>query len=292
METVLINLSMIHNRRKNIIDLLEIITQRDITINGTKYSIGYNCLNNYTLEKFIGKGGFGIVHSACLANNCNFIVKIQYTNNEAKMEIEVMKKLNEIPDYNGVRLIYNSECVDQLRHEKISIIVMDKWDGDIEKHPVAADKIDTFLDVISTQIKILHNLGYVHWDILPKNVLYKKPGQFSIADFGACRHENDKPYNAAFYDSYYFENTPYVDILSKDNLNINKNNIRGLLNEYKGIVDYFILYKYIYLKNKLTYSKEYSEKEISSLSKTYLIVLLEQDSHKGVDILKKHLENI
>jgi len=166
---------------------------------------------------------------------------------------------------------------------RLGIIIMDKWTEDITQidNLIKRNK-DHFLKTISTQIKFLHDIKYVHWDLLPKNILYKKENghiKFSIIDFGSCTHEEEEPINDEYYDTYYYYRENYSSILASTDLNINKDNIRTLTNKYKGIVDYFVLYQYIKI----------FENNCIKKSKMRFIELLERDNHKGADIMKEHL---
>jgi Protein kinase domain len=89
-------------------------------------------------------------------------------------------------------------------------IVMECYDGDFADFckttmmPLLPDKKDefvlhqlAFLKDVALGIRELHELGYVHYDVKPKNVLYKKDEvglyRFVLCDFeGACRPLKDQ----------------------------------------------------------------------------------------------------
>jgi Protein kinase domain len=89
-------------------------------------------------------------------------------------------------------------------------IIMECYDGDFEDFhktimmPLLPEKKDefvlyqiAFLKDVAVGIRELHELGYVHYDIKPRNVLYKKDEdglyRFMLCDFeGACRPLKDQ----------------------------------------------------------------------------------------------------
>jgi len=258
-------------------------------INDIQCQTGNNCFNTYDLEKIIGKGAFGTVYNACQKKNCEYVVKLQNITDDwykkiFDMEVNVMNQLMN-NKYGGVELLYHAICdgICGSNKIKIGLMILDKWDGNLDGKEILVNKnIDIFLNTISTQIKILHNLGYVHWDLLPKNVLYKDVGgtvSFTITDFGACQRDTLDPYSDEYYNSYYFNPHNYGDIMNINNLNINKWNIKNLTNNYKGIVDYFILYKYIWINKKYD----------SKITKNEFINLLYRFQQRGKSTLKSHL---
>ena len=53
------------------------------------------------------------------------------------------------------------------------IIIMDRYTADMSRFIITEMNVRDIIDQLSPQIKILHNLGYIHWDLFRKNVLYR-----------------------------------------------------------------------------------------------------------------------
>lgn len=224
--------------------------------------LSMDCLRGYAIEKVIGQGSFGSIITACRrlngysTNDCNYIVKLQLTNklsgkmNVFKEEVTVLKELNEMTRWNGVRLLEacetDSENIIQKGDISVSgnVIVMDLWDGDITNYKVTLENVHNLLEQLSEGIHTLHLLGYVHWDLFRKNVLYKRnPGtgtdRFSITDFGMTRDVKYPPYSPRYYYNEYYFNV-YTEEVLKGELYITPEILQSL--RYKGIVDYIIMY--------------------------------------------------
>lgn len=151
------------------------------------------CLNGYELEKFLAGGTFGAVYKSCNPDgDCNYVVKIQDLNNsdrkiEWENEVETTKLLNS---YNiGSKYIGAWFCDE----DKIGIIVSELWSGSLASAKNIAPCLSKkLINKLTDEIKIINDLGLVHGDILPKNVLVKKnhSGKIidaTVTDFGSVQ---------------------------------------------------------------------------------------------------------
>jgi Protein kinase domain len=102
------------------------------------------------------------------------------------------------------------ECYDRNFADSKAAFIMECYDGDFEAFhetilmPLLPEKKDefvlyqlAFLKDVALGIRELHELGYVHYDVKPRNVLYKKDEaglyRFVLCDFeGACRPLKDQ----------------------------------------------------------------------------------------------------
>lgn len=238
------------------------LVRYDDRIKDMNLLLSMDCLRGYAIEKVIGRGSFGSIITACKRLNgystddCNYIVKLQLDNkamgkmNVFKEEVAVLTELNSMSKWTGVRLLEACETDSENSIQKGTVsvsgnvIVMDRWDGDISNYKVTKENIHNLLEQLSEGIHTLHLLGYIHWDLFRKNVLYKSfPGsgtdQFSITDFGMTRDVKYPPYSPHYYYNEYYFNA-YTEQVLTGELYITADILRGL--KYKGIVDYIIIY--------------------------------------------------
>lgn len=267
---------------------------KDVRVGDESFMLSMLCVKDYKIKKVIGSGAFGSVMVACKrdstswASDCSYIIKLQRDPRSADnfaQEVEVLTKLGADPRWNGVKMLEHCQTNDQntmrdlyLLSVKVygNIIVMDRWKGDLTRLNMNGGILNTVLTQLSTQIKVLHDIGYIHWDLFRKNILYKnsrksqKGGsgiQISIADFGMTRQDSLPPYEPDYYYDVYYFNVYTIKVLTGE-LNVTPALLRGLA--YKGIVDYIVMYSLI---------KEVYKKPAEAKLKFFR--LLEQFDQKG-----------
>lgn len=82
----------------------------------------------------------------------------------------------------GPKLYDAWTCFDEKKQMFVGLMVMDRWDGDL-RHFMITDDIVT---QVEAKTKKLHQLGYVHGDIWPGNILYRRRGnktEIVLVDF-------------------------------------------------------------------------------------------------------------
>lgn len=176
--------------------------------NGKAVQIQAKCLENYTpkgrlinkselrgkdINKvyeilkeggYIHEGTYGVVYQACdTEKNCNYVIKIQIIEDEDDLktwrkEVEIMIKFNEYGIGPHVSAAWT--CTDGTR--LFGIFAAEKWDGNLGDGDVEKCPPKHLIDKLESQIKTIHKLGYVHGDIMPKNVLVKKDSKGNITD--------------------------------------------------------------------------------------------------------------
>ena len=160
--------------------------------------MGYRARNMFKWlpnTRFLASGGYGAVYQVCdLKGDCNYVMKIQESSNLKKRmkwerEVNMTKSLNS---YNiGAKFVGAWFCQD----DYVGIIISELWSGELlldddECLP------DDLVDKLSNQVKVIHNLGLVHGDILPKNILIKRNTDgiiidATITDFGSVSTTED-----------------------------------------------------------------------------------------------------
>lgn len=167
---------------------------------------------------YIHEGSYGVVYQACdVDNNCNYVIKIQIIKDKNaldtwKKEVEIMIKFNE---YNiGPHIAAAWTCTDG--EHLFGIFAAEKWDGNLGDLDIDTCPPKHLIDKFESQIKTIHKLGYVHGDIMPKNVLVKKDDDgnitdLTITDFGTVDtpanwklKENSYGWIETFYDYHVY----------------------------------------------------------------------------------------
>jgi serine/threonine protein kinase len=157
----------------------------DITINE-------KCLKGYELKKYLAEGAFGIVYQACnMEKKCNYAIKFQQLDfgDEANVdnwlrEIKITGMLS-IEHEIGPKFLGAWLCL----RDQVGIIVSELWDGQLVVEDCPSKHL---IDKLQKQIDKINDLGYVHGDILQKNILVKKDKEgkiidLTLTDFGSVK---------------------------------------------------------------------------------------------------------
>ena len=157
-------------------------------------------IRNYTINRKIGQGTYGVVYIVTDKNKNEYVYKIQKISNENELNSFISEnKINELLNNKvdvGPKVIkyyvsdYKILDTSTNKNIKIGITILDKWDGDVSKIPLNNINVDYLLK----QIKLMHSVGIIHNDLKLENVLYKKENgtyKFTISDFGLARNINN-----------------------------------------------------------------------------------------------------
>jgi serine/threonine protein kinase len=211
------------------------------------------CLKGYKLEKYIAEGGYGLVYQACdTENKCNYAIKIQplYFNNETRIddwlrEVKLTGILNIEHDI-GPKFIGAWLC----EEDQVGIIISELWDGQLDNF-VCPPKY--LIEKLQKQIDIINNLGYVHGDIRPRNILVKKNKEneiidVTLTDFGTVntpeqwkQDEKDYGFIKSYYNDHFDMDSESYDYY-KDNKITLKDVIKDPFHFDKALIYYFNKY--------------------------------------------------
>jgi len=148
------------------------------------------CLKGYELKKYLAEGSYGVVYQACdTEQNCNYVMKIQQFSLEDKTKTDDwlrevrMNGILSIEHDIGPKFLGAWYCEQDL----VGIIVSELWDGQLFGCPSRE-----LIDKLQKQIDTINELGYVHGDILQKNILVKKDNKgkiidLTLTDFGSVK---------------------------------------------------------------------------------------------------------
>ena len=150
--------------------------------------------DDYEVGKFLGQGGFGVVHLISrLSDGCQFVAKAPLNTDKVKLkklenEYGVLKKLEE----KGVSNVVRAEALVyfQINSGKIPILVMQIAQGvELVNHlneQISPVDVREILLKISRSMAEVHKAGYIHRDLKPENI---------FIDFGiAAIKDNENTY--------------------------------------------------------------------------------------------------
>lgn len=150
-----------------------------------------SCFKNYKLTKFIGKGSYGSVFSACIGNKCDYAIKVLILGGTGTVlgqvpaifirEAKMIEKLSSM----GVGPKFYEAWMCKLPGIVIGCIATELWSGELmHGECLSQDQILKLED----QISKINSSGNVHGDIFTKNVLVKRRGgkviDVTLNDFG------------------------------------------------------------------------------------------------------------
>lgn len=141
--------------------------------------VSEECLKGYKLKDILGQGSYGSVSQLCLKDDCKYAIKMSDADENAFYEVDIIKKFSALGV--GPKFIGSWEC------ENVLFIVTEKWDGTLHDDICLKENL---IKKICQQIDAIHKIGYVHGDIVEKNVLVKIKNDeiidVTLTDFGVA----------------------------------------------------------------------------------------------------------
>jgi len=160
------------------------------------WKVGQVVGNEYTIEREIGDGGFGITYLALKKNGQKVVVK---TLNDKVQQRPDFAKLQEDFLNEALRL---AKCphphiakVGQIFQEgPLWCMVMDYIDGGnladrvVQKGILPEDEALLYIEQIGAALTVVHQQGLLHRDIKPQNIMLRKGTKEAVLiDFGIAR---------------------------------------------------------------------------------------------------------
>ena len=237
--------------------------------------------NRYTIEKFIGKGHFGVVYKGQSISNA-FSVAIKYDHNNVGIVKHEAKMLNYLQEKNmkKIPLVYwFGVCFEPFHKKNLPCLIMPFYDCSLttymKNNEITKKNLSALMIFILKILENIHTRYVIHRDIKPDNFMIKG-GDVFLIDFGF----------STFYVNDKFEHTPLL---------VNKNIVGTPLyishNTHCGITpsrrDDLISLGYLYLKMLMGYLEWENNDTCVSLNflKKYSmqIMLKEKTNFENID---------
>lgn len=147
--------------------------------------------DKYAIEKVLGRGGFGITYKAIHTGlNNPVVIKVPFERFASyfDVEIQILAALSNQLHPHIVRVR------DQFYEDQIPCLVMDFVEGDnlfdfLQQRQSALLEVEAvrLISQIGEALAFMHELGLVHRDVNPKNIICQRDGRAVLIDFGTAR---------------------------------------------------------------------------------------------------------
>jgi serine/threonine protein kinase len=150
---------------------------------------------NYKIEKELGRGGMSTVylaiHTILERQVALKIMSPSYLNNEAFKECfinegKIISKLNNP----HIIHIYDIGISNDACYMAIELLEEDTLHQKIEKKSLSFEDIERIISQVASALTTAHTQNFIHRDIKPKNILFRKNGDAVLTDFGISKVQN------------------------------------------------------------------------------------------------------
>ena len=176
-------------------------------------TLGSQPLNNYTVEKVIGNGSFGVVYHAIMTGTGEAVAikKVFQDRRYKNREIQIMQELKHP---NIVQLKHAFYTPGEKPDDLYLNVVMEYLSDTVYRVIKGYSKVKQFVPALIVKLytyqlcrglAYLHSLGICHRDIKPQNLLVSTDTHvLKICDFGSAKRLNPGEPNVAYICSRYY----------------------------------------------------------------------------------------
>ncbi|VVC30232.1 Hypothetical protein CINCED_3A002803 [Cinara cedri] len=180
-----------------------------------QHEVLYSMTNQYEVLEFLGRGTFGQVVK-CWKKGTNEIVAIKILKNhpsyarQGQIEVSILSRLSQenADEYNFVRAY---ECFQHKNHTCLVFEMLEQNLYDFLKQnkfsPLPLKFIRPILQQVLTALLKLKDLGLIHADLKPENIMLvdpiRQPYRVKVIDFGSASHKSKAVCNTYLQSRYY-----------------------------------------------------------------------------------------
>uniref|UniRef100_A0A3B5MVT3 non-specific serine/threonine protein kinase n=1 Tax=Xiphophorus couchianus TaxID=32473 RepID=A0A3B5MVT3_9TELE len=180
-----------------------------------QHEVLYSLKNGYEVLEFLGRGTFGQVVK-CWKRGTNEVVAIKILKNhpsyarQGQIEVEILARLSSenAEEHNVVRAL---ECFQHRSHTCLVFEMLEQNLYDFLKQnkfsPLPLKIIRPILQQVATALKKLKDLGLIHADLKPENIMLvdpsRQPYRVKVIDFGSASHVSKAMCSTYLQSRYY-----------------------------------------------------------------------------------------
>ncbi|KAF8796478.1 Homeodomain-interacting protein kinase 2 like protein [Argiope bruennichi] len=180
-----------------------------------QHEVLYSATNQYEVLEFLGRGTFGQVVK-CWKKGTNEIVAIKILKNhpsyarQGQIEVSILHRLSQenADEFNFVRVY---ECFNHKNHTCLVFEMLEQNLYDFLKQnkfsPLPLKYIRPILQQVLTALLKLKQLGLIHADLKPENIMLVEPGRHpfrvKVIDFGSASHVSKAVCSTYLQSRYY-----------------------------------------------------------------------------------------